>query len=92
MERMTFKDEEGACAAPAETVQVEGGRASGPAIDRLAAFEDAAELVEQQLARTSAKLDELKAAGKLRSATGQQLLAQKLAFSSTLTLMGMREE
>lgn len=88
MERITAKDEMGAYSAPAGCVQVEGGAVCGDAIDRLGAFEDAVELVERQLADVTAKLDRLKAQGKIRGAQGQQLLAQKLAFSSTLSLMG----
>lgn len=91
MDRMTFKAQAQGHAAPLETVRIEGDTATGPAIDRLGAFEDAAELVEQQLARTAAKLDELKAQGRIRSAQGQQLLAQKITYSSVLSLMGLRD-
>lgn len=91
MERMTFKSQTQGYAASLETIHVEGDAVAGPAIDRLGAFEDAAELVEQQLARTTAKLDELKAKGRIRSAQGQQLLAQKIAYSSVLSLMGLRD-
>ena len=91
MERMTFKAQTQGHAAPLDAIRIEGDAVAGPAIDRLGAFEDAAELVEQELARTSAKLDELKARGRIRSAQGQQLLAQKITYSSVLSLMGLRD-
>ena len=89
MERMTVKQGDGRYVVPAGCVEGVGEDAGGTAIDRLGAFEDAVELVEEQLTRTTAKLDELKARGRIRSAQGQQLLAQKLAYASTLTLMGV---
>lgn len=92
MERITSKIEQGRYSAPMDAVAMESDGAVGTAIDRLGAFEDAVELVEEQLARTTAKLDELKAKGRIRSAQGQQLLAQKLAFSSTLSLMGVSQD
>ena len=92
MERITSKIEQGRYCAPTDAVTMEANGAVGAAIDRLGAFEDAVELVEEQLARTTAKLDELKAKGRIRSAQGQQLLAQKLAFSSTLSLMGVSRD
>ena len=91
MERMTFKSQTQGHAAPLETIHVEGDAVAGPAIDRLGACVYAVELVDQQLARTSAKLDELKARGRIRSAQGQQLLAQKITYSSVLSLMGLRD-
>ena len=92
MERITSKTDQGGYIAPASAMTLEAGEATGAAIDRLGAFEDAVELVEEQLTRTAAKLDELKAKGRIRSAQGQQLLAQKLAFSSTLSLMGVSQD
>lgn len=92
MERMTEKLGGGGYALPAGSVEEADGFLSGPAVDRLGAFEDAVGLVEEQLARTSAKLDELKARGRIRTAQGQQLLAQKLTYASVLSLMGVRED
>ena len=91
MERITARADGGAYRASAVSVRVEGGEAAGAAIDRLGAFEDAVELIEQQLASVTAKLAELKAKGKIRSAQGQQLLAQKLTYSSTLSLLGVKD-
>ena len=92
MERLTDKADGGAYRAPASSVRIEDDEATGDAIDRLGAFEDAVEVVERQLADAAAKLDALKAKGRIRSAQGQQLLAQKLTYSSTLTLMGVRDD
>lgn len=88
MERITAKRGLQGYAASAAAVRIEGDSAIGCAIDRLGALEDAIELLEGQLARTTEKLDELKAKGRIRSAQGQQLLAQKLTYASTLSLMG----
>ena len=92
MERMTIKDGNGNYTVAAALAMEDGGAVRGDAIDRLGAFEDAVEVVERQLADAAAKLDALKAKGRIRSAQGQQLLAQKLAYSSTLTLMGVRDD
>lgn len=92
MERMTIKDENGNYTVAAALAVEDGGAVRGDAVDRLGAFEDAVEVVERQLADVAAKLDALKAKGRIRSAQGQQLLAQKLAYSSTLTLMGVRDD
>lgn len=90
MNRITSKTD-GVYTAPPGAVAIEAERATGEAIERLGMFEDAVELIEQQLARATAKLDDLKARGKIRSALGQQLLAQKLTYSSTLTLLGVKD-
>ena len=92
MDRMTVKGNDGGYAVAEGMATLEDGLVRGVAIDRLGAFEDAVTLIEQQLARTAAQLDELKAKGRIRSAQGQQLLAQKLTYASTLTLMGVRDE
>ena len=91
MERITAKAGDGAYRAPAASMRIEDDEVAGAAIDRLGAFEDAVELIEQQLASVTARLDELKAKGKIRSAQGQQLLAQKLTYSSTLSLLGVKD-
>lgn len=92
MERITAKDGAGAYCAPAGSAQMEGDRLRGIAIDRLGTFEDAVELMERQLVDVVGKLDRLKAQGKVRGAQGQQLLAQKLVLSSTLSLLGVRSD
>lgn len=92
MERMTVKDGDGNYTVAAALATADGDAVRGGAIDRLGAFEDAVEVVERQLADATAKLDALKAKGRIRSVQGQQLLAQKLAYSSTLTLMGVRDD
>ena len=85
---MTVKDGDGNYTVAAALAAADGDAVRGGAIDRLGAFE----VVERQLADAAAKLDALKAKGRIRSAQGQQLLAQKLAYSSTLTLMGVRDD
>lgn len=92
MDRFTSKDESGSYSVPPSAIEDRGDRIGGAAIERLGAFEDAVEVVEQQLARVTAQLDELKAKGRIRSAQGQQLLAQKLTYGSTLTLLGVRDK
>lgn len=89
---MTVKDGDGNYTVAAALAAADGDAVRGDAIDRLGAFEDAVEVVERQLADAAAKLDALKAKGRILSAQGQQLLAQKLAYSSTLTLMGVRDD
>lgn len=91
MNRITTKTEQGSYRVSAEAVCVRRDGVTGEAIERLGMFEDAVELIEQQLARATAKLDDLKTRGKIRSAQGQQLLAQKLTYSSTLTLLGVKD-
>ena len=92
MERMTAKDGDGNYTVAPALAAADGAAVRGEAIDRLGAFEDAIEVVKQQLAHVTAQLEELKARGRIRSAQGQQLLAQKLTYASTLSLMGIRDE
>ena len=68
----------------------DGGYA-GAAVERLAQYEDALELAEQQWRSASDKLDALKAQGKSRSATAQQLLAQKVTFATMLHAFGVED-
>ena len=52
---------------------------------------DALELAEQQWRSASDKLDALKAQGNSRSATAQQLLAQKVTFATMLHAFGVED-
>lgn len=89
MERMTRKRADGAATVAAELVEVcDDGSVGGAAIERLAALEEAIEVVEKQLASTVGRLDELKAAGRARGSSAQQLLAQKVTYATLLHLMG----
>ena len=54
------------------------------ALARLAAYGDMHAATEEQIGVAEAKLDEHKAAGTLRGAAGNQLLAQKVALKTTL--------
>ncbi|MEA5019925.1 MAG: hypothetical protein VB027_06115 [Gordonibacter sp.] len=93
MDRLTIKHKDGTYTVDAaEVVCVMEGSYAGSAIERLAAFEDAIETVELQLAAVSEKLENLKARGSLRTATAQQLLAQKLTYSTLLRLMNSAED
>ena len=49
--------------------------------------ENVRETLASRIAELEARLEPLKASGRARSATAQQLTAQKLALSSTLSLM-----
>ncbi len=90
MARLTTKHEDGTYTVDAsEVMRTIEGSYTGSAIERLAAFEDAVEVTELQLASVVEKLEDLKARGSLRTATAQQLLAQKLTYSTTLRLMGV---
>ena len=53
---------------------------------RLAAFEAMLAAVEAQYADTTGKMDALKAAGRVKSATYRQLFAKKLNLQDMLTL------
>ena len=92
MERITQKRDgaaHGVDATASETLP-DGGYA-GAAVERLAQYEDALELAEQQWRSASDKLDALKAQGKSRSATAQQLLAQKVTFATMLHAFGVED-
>lgn len=92
MERMTEKREDGTAAIEAGLIEArDDGSFGGAAIERLASLEDALEVVEGQLASTVSRLDELKAAGRARGSSAQQLLAQKVTYTTLLHLMGADE-
>lgn len=75
-ERMTKRMENGSVELEGVTVE--------EALARLACYEDMHLAIEEQLAAAERKLDERKAAGTLRGAAGNQLLAQKVALKTTL--------
>ncbi len=92
MERLTVKREDGTYAVDATSIEaLPNGSFGGEAIARLAAYETALEQVEAQKAAAVARLEEYKAKGKLRSASAQQLLAQKLTYSTMLRLMNVED-
>ncbi len=92
MERLTARTDGGAYAVPADQITVnENGTCTGPAIDALARYEDSLELVEQQLAAVTASIDAQKQQGSLKTASAQQLLAQKLTYRSILSALGAGE-
>ena len=61
------------------------GQPSEEALRRLSQYEDLRASLEGQLASTLEKLDSLRAQGRTRSATYQQLLAQKLTLKDFLS-------
>lgn len=61
------------------------GQCSEEALRRLSQYEDLRASLEGQLASTLEKLDSLRAQGRTRSATYQQLLAQKLTLKDFLS-------
>lgn len=92
MRRITTKPDAAIPVVAADQVIArEDGTCTGPAIEALARYEDALELVEQQLACVAQKLDAHKQRGSLRTATAQQLLAQKLTYASILSAMDASE-
>ena len=60
-------------------------RAEAPA-QRLEAFEAMLAAVQAQYADTAARMEQLKAAGRVKSATYRQLFAKKLSLQDVLTL------
>ena len=88
MQRLTTKLPDGTFAVDAAVVRAnDDGTAGGAAIDRLGAFEDVYEALSARQSELEARIDALKAQGRARSASSRQLLAQKLAIQSTLSLM-----
>lgn len=74
--RLTRRMEDGSVELADATVE--------EALARLACYEDMHLAIEEQLAVAERKLEERKAAGTLRGAAGNQLLAQKVALKTTL--------
>lgn len=88
MRRLTTKLPDGSFAVGADAVEAgDDGKARGAAIERLGALEDVYEALAARHAELEERLGALKAGGRARSASAQQLLAQKLAIQSTLSLM-----
>lgn len=71
MQRLTQRTEE-------KTVQKAPGVQDEQILERLARYEDMHEQIRQQLARTTARIEELKRNGKEKTATHRQLLGEKL--------------
>lgn len=74
--RLTKRAEDGSVELAAGTVE--------EALARLACYEDMHAAIVEQLDVAEEKLEERKAAGTLRGAAGNQLLAQKVALKTTL--------
>lgn len=87
MERLTEKRDDGTYFVAADDVECGDGVCAGAAVERLAAYENMHELVETQYAQAAEKLETFKAQGRLKTSQAQQLLAQKLTYSSMLNLI-----
>ena len=88
MERMTCKQADGSHIVTRGAAEFDNnGALRGPAVERLAAFENVVETLEAQHTRLAAELEALKARGRMRGATGQQLLAQKITCSTALKML-----
>lgn len=88
MERMTCKQADGSHIVAQGAAEFDDdGSLRGPAVERLAAFENVVEALESRHASLAAELEALKARGRMRGATGQQLLAQKISCSTALKMI-----
>ena len=75
-ERLTQKTERGYTAEP------------GEALERLGRLEDGIERLQQEYARTQEAMDKLTALGKEKTATYQQLRANKMTLRELLLRLG----
>ncbi|MGI6104953.1 MAG: hypothetical protein ACOYD7_02020 [Raoultibacter sp.] len=89
MRRFTSKREDGSHLVVSEEIHAEKEGFAGPAIEALAAYESMYEVLVQQHKNAEEKLEQFKAQGKLKTSTAQQLLAQKLTYSSMLNLIDL---
>lgn len=89
MERMTIAKKDGRYSVSTDEIECGEETCTGPAIDRLAAYEDMHEAVELQYQQAAEKLEKFKAQGNLKSTTAQTLIAQKLTFANMLGLIDL---
>lgn len=87
MERITTQLDDGTYFAASESIDKSDQGYSGRAIERLAAFENAYELLENKVEDLARKVDLLKAQNKINSSQGRQLVAQKITYSSMFNLL-----
>ena len=78
MQRLTQRMED-------KTVQKASYVQDAEILERLARYEDMHEQILQQLAKTTARIEELKRNGKEKTATHRQLLGKKLQYVSFLS-------
>ncbi len=76
MKRLTSRNADGSASVDPGCVE--------EAIRRLAAYEDMHDDLEARLADLEEQIEERKAAGTLNAATGNQLIAQKVALKTTM--------
>lgn len=89
MERFTIAAKSGCYAVSNDLIVFGDSVCTGEAIDRLAAYENMHEAIEQHYEQAAEKLEALKAQGKLKSTTAKTLLAQKITYSSMMNLIDL---
>lgn len=72
-----------------EAVTPNADGCTGPAIERLAGFENAYEAIERERDKAEAELVKLRAAGKQKTVQFRQLLAQKITHANILALFAI---
>ena len=89
MARLTQKTLAGAWLPPDAITPWDGGY-TGPAAERLSAFEDYLESLRAEQDLLSDKLEELRAAGKKQTAQFREAMGEKLVGSNALLMLKMR--
>ena len=85
MERLTKKSPEGCWYVPGAPQQLAEGY-GGRAVERLAALENVYEGLLQTQQQIAAELQELRAAGKIKTLRFKELMASKLTNQNTISL------
>ena len=89
MARLTKQTPAGAW-LPADALAPEDGGYTGPAAERLSAFEDYLESLRAEQELLSEKLEKLRAAGKKQTAQFREAMGEKLVGSNALLMLKMR--
>lgn len=92
MERYTEPSAQGIYHLAPAQVQLQDGRITGPAVERLAAFENLYENLLRQQEEISQKLEVLRGQGKTNSYQFRELMGKKLMNSHTLSLIALYVE
>lgn len=90
MNRMTEKTEHDRYVISADSIQATPLGFTGPAVDRLAVFEDIYQDLLEQQQQISASLEALRQAGKKNSVQFRELMGKKLMNTNTLSLFQAR--
>ncbi len=86
MERLTRKNDEGSYVTGAAQISAEGEEWGGPAIRRLATFEELYEELLAEQERIGERLEQLRQADKKNSVQFKELLGKKLMNTNTISL------